>query len=537
MALTPGSFAWLVRHDFRMALRGLGHVLSAWSPVGRVAIVVFGIAMCHVVAWCVLVVMQSDPSAAPGPNTFATLSIVALLWMVSQGLLGATRAIYVRSDLDVLLASPLALWKVVFARAISIAMSSASSLALMILPLANVVAGQNFIRGQGVEALLAYPILAAFALAGTGLGLALSIVLLEALGARRARQVSNMIAALIAGGFVIGMQLAAVLPKDVLHFMGAWMPSMDQSTGGLTSRHLALPLSAVAGTAVSGDVVAMLPGLTTAVVVFVGFVSLLARRFRAAVLAAAGVSEASKTSRVEAQPPNFTQGLAASVRLKEWRLLTRDPNLFAQLGLQIVYTMPMAVILLRNPQELPPALALTPLIVVVAAQVAASLAWIAVSGEDAPELIATAPLPPGRANALKLSAIAAPVLAIVGLPLLGLAIHAPLAGLMAFAFATAAATSTAVLNLWHPMPANRRGLLRRHSQSKLMAMAEHGLALLWAVAVVMALMGSLAVLVPGLLITGVLWTLAPRTMSRPQRAWMPFAKASRAPKSSVMPQN
>jgi ABC-2 type transport system permease protein len=200
---------------------------------------------------------------------------------------------------------------------------------------------------------------------------------------------------------------------------------------------------------------------------------------------------------------HFGSSPAHALRRKEWRLLLRDPSLFAQLGLQIVYTIPLAVVLVRS-QVLPLALALTPAIVVIAAQVAASLAWIAVSGEDAPELIASAPVSPRSADLAKLSAIAIPVATVAGLPVAGLALASPAAAVIAFAFSAGAGASTALLNLWHPMPASRRGMLRRHAQSKLIGLLEHLLAILWAVAAVLALLGSLLWVAPVILVVGVL---------------------------------
>ncbi|MEZ5856597.1 MAG: hypothetical protein R3D67_18310 [Hyphomicrobiaceae bacterium] len=188
---------------------------------------------------------------------------------------------------------------------------------------------------------------------------------------------------------------------------------------------------------------------------------------------------------------------------KEWRLLLRDPSLFTQLGLQIVYTIPLAVVLVKS-GSLPTALALTPAIVVIAAQVAASLAWIAVSGEDAPELIATAPVRPASVDGAKLSAIALPVLLIASVPLAGLALASPKAGLLALIFSIGASVSTSLLNLWHPMPGNRRGMLRRHAQSKFIGLMEHLLAILWAVGAVLALLGTTIWFVPVLLAVGVL---------------------------------
>jgi hypothetical protein len=46
------------------------------------------------------------------------------------------------------------------------------------------------------------------------------------------------------------------------------------------------------------------------------------------------------------------------------------------------------------------------------------------------------------------------------------------------------------------MPGNRRGMLRRHSQSKLMAMLEHLLAMLWGIGVFIAVLGSVWAALP-----------------------------------------
>ena len=185
------------------------------------------------------------------------------------------------------------------------------------------------------------------------------------------------------------------------------------------------------------------------------------------------------------------------------------------MGLQIIYTLPVIVLLLRSPNEIPHEIALTPFIVVLAAQISSSLAWIAVSGEDAPELIATAPIGAVQAAQAKLSAIAAPVTAILGAPILVLCSISPWAAVYAVVFAAAAGASTALLNLWHPMPGNRRGLLRRHSQSKVIAIAEHGLSVLWALAVVLAMVDPRFALIPLAPIAGIVWLFKPK--SRPVR--------------------
>ena len=201
-------------------------------------------------------------------------------------------------------------------------------------------------------------------------------------------------------------------------------------------------------------------------------------------------------------------------------MLRRDHSVFAQLSLQIIYTVPLAVVLLRSAENMPLAMALSPTIVVIAAQVAASLAWITVSGEDAPELIAAAPVSRAEVESAKIAAVGVPILIIVAPALLGLALVSGSIALLVTLFAAAAGLSTALLNLWHPMPGNRRGMLRRHSQSKLMALLEHLLAMLWGVAVFIAVLGSAWALLPVTLVVMILASVrpAPRKSLRDQPA-------------------
>jgi ABC-2 type transport system permease protein len=90
----------------------------------------------------------------------------------------------------------------------------------------------------------------------------------------------------------------------------------------------------------------------------------------------------------------------------------------------------------------------------------------------------------------KLSAILGPMLLVVTVPLLALASISGHAAFVAGLCAAGASTSTALLNFWHPMPGSRRGMLRRHAQSKLVGLVEHALAMLWAITALFAIIGS-----------------------------------------------
>ena len=270
------------------------------------------------------------------------------------------------------------------------------------------------------------------------------------------------------------------------------------ASGAGAGSWLALPVDAL-----RGDIAAMAIVMSMGLVLFAVTVSSLGERFARANLAAAGAPANARRRRSDKMNIRFKAGLGRNLRVKEWRLLVRDPSLFTQLGLQIVYTLPVAVVLLRS-ETLPAALALAPTIVVIAAQIASSIAWITVSGEDAPELIASAPVAPGLVDRGKLSAVALPVAVILALPLLSLALISWIAALITALIAVAAGTSTALVNFWHPMPGSRRGMLRRHSQSKLIALVEHSFAILWAITVVFAMMGSWLAFFPVAVVAGAL---------------------------------
>ena len=76
------------------------------------------------------------------------------------------------------------------------------------------------------------------------------------------------------------------------------------------------------------------------------------------------------------------------MRVKEHRLIVRDPWLLSQMLLQVIYTLPIVVLLVRNGGVTGSlVVALPPALVVIAAQLSGTLAWVALSAEDAPEFL------------------------------------------------------------------------------------------------------------------------------------------------------
>lgn len=480
--LKPGTFPWFVAHDLRLNWRRFVDMFGGAAPSRAMALAAVGMLLLHALAWpAVPYLAQHLQGGATGPAS--RLAIGALLiciasWMMAQGLFVATRTLYDRGDLDLLLGSPQSPRLILAAKALAIALSSLGSVAMLALPVANVGALR-----LGPHWLAVYPTLAGIALSATALALGLTIALFHLFGPRRARLYAHLAGALIGGAFVLGAQIVAMLPAATRHVVRSMFEPLPAAEMGLGRRLLWLPVDALLA-----DPTAMLAVAAFGVGLFAFAARALGQRFADASLAASGAPSAG-ANRPSTGRAQFRKGPAAALRRKEWRLLVRDPSLFAQLGLQIVYTIPLAVVLVRS-EALPIALALAPAIVVITSQVAASLAWIAVSGEDAPELIACAPVTPASVDRAKLGAIAVPVLAVAACPVAGLVLVSPAAALTTFLFAVGASVSTALLNLWHPMPGNRRGMLRRHAQSKLIGLLEHMIAILWAIAAVLGLLGS-----------------------------------------------
>ena len=240
--------------------------------------------------------------------------------------------------------------------------------------------------------------------------------------------------------------------------------------------------------------------------------------------AGAAIGSERREAPVRNRKTRFQPGVGAALRRKEWRLISRDPGLASQILLQIIYTTPISVVLWR---AMGPngslALATAPALVAVASNVAASLAWLAISSEDAPEFLATAPVSRRDIERRKLEAIALPLIVIVALPLAFVWSAGFKAGLVTTAYVAAAALAAALLNLWHPVPGRRGDILRRHGQSKLVAMMEHMLSLLWAVALALTAFASWSAIIPILCALFLLWT------QRARAAWRrPSALLGRA---------
>jgi ABC-2 type transport system permease protein len=482
------AFPRFVLHDLRLSARSLASMFGSLSLPRLAALIALLFVALHIAAYPVagwLIGIEDGPDGVMRITAIlASGAALVFPWIVGQSIADFTRTLFGRSDLELILASPVDAHALLAARALSISVGAVASVGLMLAPLADVAA----LRGHP-HWLALYPALLAAGLAGTGFAIILAMGLFLSAGPRRARLICQIAATAVGTSAVLGAQVVAMLPEGMRTTILATL-APPVNAAGAAHGLLWAPVRAAAG-----DPQAMLIWTAFGVVVFALACVLFGERFARAAIATAGAPAYAGAAARGAS--RFGASASTALRIKERRVVWRDPWLMSQLLLQAAYTTPLAVILWRNGGPTGTVgVAFTPALVVIAAQLAGALSWIALSAEDAPDFLTTAPLPRAVIERAKIAAIGQPIALILALPLAALAFASPWAGLCALLFGAGAIASAALVNLWRQAPSRRGLVLRRHSQSKLVGMMEHLVSILWAIATTTAVIGSWTTVVP-----------------------------------------
>jgi ABC-2 type transport system permease protein len=490
------AFPRFVLHDLRLSARSLASMFGSLSLQRLAVLIALLFVGLHVAAYPVagwLIGVEDGPNGPARMIAFlASGAALVLPWIVGQSIADFTRMLFGRSDLELILASPVDAHSLLAARALSISVGAVASVALLLAPLADVAA----LRGHP-HWLALYPALFAAGLTGTGLGVIVAMGLFLAGGPRRARLFGQIAATAVGASAVIGAQVVAMLPEGLRsRILAALAPPANAA--GAAHGLLWAPVRAAAG-----DPQALLIWTVLGAAVFALACGLFGERFARAAIASAGAP--ARAGIAARGTSRFSASASTALRIKERRVVWRDPWLMSQLLLQAAYTTPLAVILWRGggPTGMV-GVAFTPALVVIAAQLAGALSWIALSAEDAPDFLTTAPVSRAVIDRAKIAAIGQPIALILALPLAALAFASPWAGFCALLFGAGAIASAALVNLWRQAPSRRGLVLRRHAQSKLVGMMEHLVSILWAVATAAAVIGSWATLVPLAVVAAVL---------------------------------
>jgi len=253
----------------------------------------------------------------------------------------------------------------------------------------------------------------------------------------------------------------------------------------------------------------------SSLVVLASTATLIAPSYGQLATAAAGLSHVRGRRRPQKRafrPASQRQAL----RRKEFLLLQRDPWLLSQTLMQLLYLVPPALLLwiiYGSSSGDGTFIVIVPVLVMACGQLAGGLAWLAISGEDAHDLVATAPLTPASILHAKIEAVLT-IIALVMAPLLlliGLAAW-PMAPVTAACAAAAAAASTAI-QLWFRVTAKRSMFRRRQVASRAATLCEAFSSILWAGTGALWAAGLPLALGPAILavlVLGIARLLAPR---------------------------
>lgn len=500
--LKPGGYLWLLSHELTIMLRSRtrGSGLATVIVIGGITLLMFVVGVPSALAL---------RHVAIGPNPTLVLVfdlVVAVLFtlLLSQTLAQATLSLFERGDLDLLLSSPLPPRRVLAVRFLGIAAMPFLIFASLVTPFIVPMAIFGHPGWLG-----AYGVLGALALSATAIGLIVAMGLFAVIGPRRTKVVGQVIAAFAGAIFFIGAQARNILGKNSSIFLAIYdrfEHARFIHDGGVAS----WPARAIMGEPVPLAVI-----MIGAFVIFFGTSSALGARFSANAAIAVGMDErVRKATRVVRRNPFRGGALPVLVR-KELRLLWRDPALLSQVLLRALYLIPILFVLLRNAAMHSSSAVASGAgaLVFTASQLAASLAWITISAEDSPDLLASAPVSVALVRRAKILSALIPVAIVFGLGVVPLTVFSPLAGAVAGVGVICASLSTVLVNLWYEKPSQRKDFRRRGTGSLVATLAEFLVGAAWSAAALSAVSGlvwSPAVAAFAVLLLGAFYLARPK---------------------------
>lgn len=515
--LGPGSTLWLLRHEVRLNLRTAGWARQKGSqqpsPLRGVIIMAvllaIGAAVCLPLAFLAhrFHLRQSADPLLLGMIGLGMLAAFSLL--LSQTLARATDAFYERADLDLLLSSPLSSRKVLTVRSLGLAVSASLFVILLATPFTLAASVLDSPAWLSV-----YVVVLALGLVAAAVGVMGAMALFALIGPRRTRTIAQVLAAVVGAGFFLTMQARNFLSPQQRTELTARIVTGFEAMGP-SRRLLTWP-----GEALLGHPLPLLALTTLSVGLFLVAVSALGRRFGANAAAAGGAETSRRKLGANAVRGRFGGGPFAAVMRKELRLIWRDPALMSQVMLRVLYLLPLTLGMLRGGSKVPAlagggfAMPFAAMLCIVAGQIAGSLAFITISAEDSPELIAAAPSPRGLVQRAKLTAALLPTALLMAPALVLIFLQSPLAGLAGLVGWSYCALAAVLTELWHTRPAKRSDFRRRRANGGMISgLAGFVASVLAAGATALASFGSLFCLIPAALsvaVLGLIYLLRPK---------------------------
>jgi ABC-2 type transport system permease protein len=500
-----GSVGWFARHETRLAWRDFQALMTGGrrrTPTVVLGFTVFAVIL-HGMAWMMLYSSASRASADDQVLSSLTWTLL-LLWslMVSQAMETVTRAFFARGDLELILTSPAAASRLFAVRLAAMAATVVFMSLLLAAPFIHVLVwlgGTCWFGG--------YIVAVALAVDAASVAIVVIVAMFHLLGARRTRLAAQIAAAVIGAAFAIFLQFATILSYEDMpeasfsQLVGAVAEASNQN-----QRLIAWPAPEMLG-----DPVALGALLGASLVVLAVVIFVFAPRFGQFAQAAGNVVHVA-TGRAPGDALFRGSSQAWALRRKEWVLLLRDPWLMSQTLMQLLYLLPAVFLLWRNFRGVGGSALLVPILIVAAGQLGGGLAWLAVSGEDAPELIATAPMAASRVLRAKTEAVLGSVAVIFAPFVLLFGVVKPWPSLIATAGILIAALSAAAIQYWFRTQGRRSVFRRRQTSSRVATITEALSSTGWAATGAMATWGTWLFVFPTVVVLAILagaWMISP----------------------------
>ncbi|MGI9364097.1 MAG: permease [Rhizobiaceae bacterium] len=504
------SLLWYAAHEVRLIWRDFSSLVTAGKPHGIVLvasiIAVFTAGMHMFVIHLMRNQLANGILADKATMLMISgLAIMLFSLMFSQAIESVTRAYYARADLDLLLSSPATSQKMFQVRTSILALQTTIFAVLIASPLVNVLGFLDDPRW--FSAYLVIMALGGFAIT---VAVLLTLFLFKTVGPARTRLIAQIISAIVGAGFIISLQGMAIMFGQGFSRLALFTSADTIENAPALDSWVWTLAHAVMGQ--TWPLVLLCCASAICMIFVVGYSS---RRFATDALATAGLVEgAGKHALFKGFQRKVTTG--SVLRRKEWDLLKRDPWLLSQSLQQLLYLVTPGLLLwVHYGQGSGIYYVVIPVVVMAAGQLAGGLSWVTISGEDAHELIDTAPVSQKSILLAKVEA----VVTLVGLaiaPFLIALCFFSLRAAVCLAIGTLLATFCAVvIQLWYRGQANRSLFRRRQVSSKTATVSEAVVSILWAAGAALAYRHGVFIL-PFFVLAGLVMWIA--WLLRPQRA-------------------
>lgn len=497
---------WFASHELRLAWRELLGMLTAgrrWKK-HSVALTLIGFVLfMHLPAYAVVGRFAELQAPLDKTSLIVITACLFLGWtlMLSQAIESVTRVFYARADLDLIMSSPVPLPNVFSVRISAIALTVTVMAMLLATPFVDIL-----VIGGGARWFAAYGVVAAVGISAAAVAIAVTVALFRLCGPARTRFIAQIFAAVAGAGFVIALQVAAILSYGTLSRFSVLTSDAAAALAPGMESLVWLPAHALLG---DGNALMALIGGSF---VLLGItVAIFSPRFGEYVVQTA--PHTATKHRVGRAAPFRVSSRAQALRKKELLLLRRDPWLVSQTLMQLLYLVPPALMLWRSFADNSGAIMLiAPVIVMAAGQLSGGLAWLTISGEDAPDLVATAPLPGSRVIRAKIEVVLI-VIGVVFAPfIVALAFAQPLLAVVTAVVLMLSTISATAIQLWFRVQARRSQFRRRQTSSRVATFAEAFSSIGWAATAALAIPLPTVAAITALLTIGVVagtWKISP----------------------------